>query len=288
MEALQAEGELLKRFKADLERASEFRLGMALVTESGLDLIHRSIERCLKRGGYGCVLFGVDLPTEPAAIESLYTIQTQHKQNFELRRFEPGRTFFHPKFSIFVGRAGAMTAIIGSSNLTGGGLGENYETNVLLDDRKVVRQFLDYFEEQFQGAHARRVDQRWLGQYRQLWAERKKAEQRQRTLREKARDLGGPLANIPNRIKGHVFAFTGKIADWPRHARLYPYVERHGGRVVEKAGAMGLAEFLVHGEILGGRESTQKLVRARQLNIPIITEEEFLKLAGIKQQVSKH
>ena len=69
------------------------------------------------------MLFGVDLPTEPAAIEILYTIQTQHKENFELRRFEPGRTIFHPKFSIFVGQTGTVTAIIGSSNLTEGGSG---------------------------------------------------------------------------------------------------------------------------------------------------------------------
>ena len=284
MKALQAQGELLKRFKADLERASQFRLGMALVTKSGLDLIHRSIERCLKQGGYGYVLFGVDLPTEPAAIEILYTIQTQHKENFELRRFEPGRTIFHPKFSIFVGQTGTVTAIIGSSNLTEGGLSKNYETNVFLDDRKVVQQFLDYFEEQFQGAHARPVDQRWLGQYREHWAEREKAEQRQRTLREKARDLGGPPANIPNRIKGHVFAFTGKIANWPR-PRLYRYIEQHGGQFAKKAGGMGSAECLVHAEILGGRESTQKLLKAHQLKIPIITEEQFLKLAGIKQGV---
>jgi len=130
MKALQAQGELLKRFKADLERASQFRLGMALVTKSGLDLIHRSIERCLKQGGYGYVLFVVDLPTEPAAIEILYTIQTQHKENFELRRFEPGRTIFHPKFSIFVGQTGTVTAIIGSSNLTEGGSGADLGASV--------------------------------------------------------------------------------------------------------------------------------------------------------------
>lgn len=282
MKALQAEGELLRQFKAELSKASTFCLGMALVTKSGLDLIQPSIERCLEKGGRGCVLFGVDLPTEPAAIEGLWKIQTQHKQNFELRRFQPGRTFFHPKFCIFLGRGGTKTAIIGSSNLTGGGLSTNYETNVFVDQPKVVQQLVDYFDEHFLGAHARRVDQRWLDQYRQLWTERKKAEQRQRKLREKARDLGRPSANIPTRIKGHVFAFTGTIAGWPRKHRLYPYVERRGGRVVEKAGAMGAVECLVHAEILGGRQSTQKLVKARRQEIPIITEEQFFKLAGIK------
>ena len=283
MRALQGEGELLKRFRAELARSSRFCLGMALVTKSGLDLIQPSIEGCLEKGGQGCVLFGVDLPTDPPAIETLCAIQTRHRGNFELRRFQPGRTFFHPKVSIFISQGGAMTAIIGSSNLTGGGLAKNYEANVLIDDRKVVQQFLDYFDEHFEGAHARRVGQRWLEEYRQLWTERDKAEQRQRKLREKARGLGGAPANIPERIKGHVFALTGAIAGWPRSSKLYPYVEKRGGRVVKKAGGMGTAECLVHAEILGGRKSTQKLVKARQQKIPIITEEQFFELAGIKQ-----
>ena len=46
------------------------------------------------------MLFGIDLPTEPTAIERLCTIRARHKQNFELRRFPPGKTFFHPKLSI--------------------------------------------------------------------------------------------------------------------------------------------------------------------------------------------
>ena len=194
------------------------------------------------------------------------------KGNFEVRRFEPGKRFFHPKISVFVSRSGAATAIIGSSNLTGGGLGTNYEANILLDDRRIVQKFLDYFEEHFQGAHAKRIDQHWLDQYRQLWIEREKAEQRQRRLREKARSLGKPPSNAPNRIKGHVFAFTGRIAGWPRK-KLYPYVEHRGGRLAMTARGIGSAECLVHAEVLGGRRITRKLLKARQMNIPIITEE---------------
>jgi HKD family nuclease len=285
MKALQAENELLERFTTDLGRASEFYLGMALVTKSGLNLILPWIERSLERQGHGQVLFGVDLPTDPDAIQRLCALQIRYKENFEVRRFQPGRRFFHPKVSVFIGRSGARTAIIGSSNLTGGGLSENYETNVFLNERRVVQDFLDYFEEHFQGAHARRVDQRWLDQYRQLWIERKKTEQRQRRLREKARSLGKPPSNVPNRIKGRAFAFTGRIAEWPRERILYPRVERLGGLVAK---SIGSAECLVHAEILGGRKTTRKLVKARQMNIPIITEEQFLTLMGKKVRNHRH
>jgi HKD family nuclease len=279
MKALQAENELLECFTTELGRASEFYLGMALVTKSGLKLILPSIERSLERQGHGQVLFGIDLPTDPDAIQSLCALQIRHKDNFEVRRFQPGKRFFHPKVSVFVGRTGAKTAIIGSSNLTGGGLSENHETNVFLNDRRIIQTFLDYFEEHFQGAHARSVNQRWLDQYRQLWIERKRTEQRQRRLREKARSLDKPPSNVPSRIKGHVFAFTGKIAGWPRKRILYPRVERRGGRVAK---SIGSAECLVHAEILGGRKTTRKLAKARQMNIPIITEEQFLRLVGRK------
>jgi HKD family nuclease len=99
---------------------------MALVTKSGLARVLSSIEHCLKRRGRGQVLFGIDLPTDPDAIQSLCALETRHKGNFEIRRFQPGRRFFHPKVSVFVSRGGAKTAIIGSSNLTGGGLSENH------------------------------------------------------------------------------------------------------------------------------------------------------------------
>jgi HKD family nuclease len=281
MKALQTENEMLKRFTKELAGASEFYLGFALVTKGGLNLILASIERCLERQGQGQVLFGIDLPTDPDAIQSLCALQIRHRENFEVRRFQSGTRFFHPKISVFVARTGAKTAIIGSSNLTGGGLSENYETNVFLNHRGIVQTFLDYFREHFQGAHAKAVDQSWLNQYRQLWIERKKTEQHQRRFREKARSLGHPKSKIPNRIQGHVFAFTGRIAGWPRK-KLYPYLEHRGGRLAMTARGIGSADCLVHAEILGGRETTGKLVKAREMDIPIITEEQFLSLVRRK------
>jgi HKD family nuclease len=194
MTALQPEKELLEQFKKEMARASQFYLGMALVTKGGLKLVLPSMERCLKMRGRGQVLFGVDLPTDPDAIQSLKALESRHKQNFEVRLFQSGTRFFHPKVSVFVRSDGKKTAIVGSSNLTEGGLGTNYETNLLVDDRRIVQVFR---------------------------------------------------------------------------------VERLSGKVAK---SIGSAECLVHAEILGGRKTTRKLVKARQMNIPIITEEQFLAL----------
>jgi phosphatidylserine/phosphatidylglycerophosphate/cardiolipin synthase-like enzyme len=74
--------------------------------------------------------------------ETLCSVQAQPRQNFELCLVQPGRTFIHLKLSIFNRSAATKTAIIGSSNLTGGGLSSNYESNVFIDERKVVQQHL--------------------------------------------------------------------------------------------------------------------------------------------------
>jgi HKD family nuclease len=241
MRVLLERGEVLRELTSRISRSSQFSLGTALISQSGLDLVCASIEDCLNRGGKGQLLFGVDLPSEPAAIRRLSEIQKNHKENFILRRFEPGRTFFHPKISIFVAKK--KTAILGSSNLTAGGLDTNYETNILIDQPRVVNQLLDYFNEHFLGAHSKPVDHRWLSDYEQLWKKRKQIEHQQRKLREKARNLGRPPANVPKQIKGHAFAFTGAIAGWPRERKLYPRIERLGGIVARKAGGMGSADY---------------------------------------------
>jgi hypothetical protein len=155
---------------------------------------------------------------------------------------------------------------------------QNYEANVLVSEQKLVRQLLDYFEEHFSGAHAKRITEEWLRGYRQVWLERQKVVNRLRAARSKVRRIGTKAEteqSPPRRIRGHVFAFTGRIADWPRETKLYPRVKRLGGQIAPYADGMGQAHCLVHADILGGRKSTRKLLRARELSLPVITEEEF-------------
>jgi len=70
-------------------------------------------------------------------------------------------------------------------------------------------------------------------------------------------------------IQGKVIVFTGKISK-PRH-EFQRLVEEHGG--VAGSDVSSNTNYLVVGEKPGS-----KLFRANMLNIPTITEEEFLKL----------
>ena len=275
------EDELAKEFCHQLRSATHFSIGMALITLGGLETIASSVEVCLKRGGTGRVLIGIDLPTPPEAIETLVEWQAGHPDQLDVRIFESGISrIFHPKLAIFHA-AKSRSAIVGSANLTDGGFHKNYEASTLVTDAAAVQTLTDYFDEHFKGGHARAISEKWLSRYRAEFVLRDKAVKALRKARDRVRRLRGKAISgrqTPTRIRGFKFAFTGKIQDWPRDAILYPSVRCLGGEIAEKADSMARADCLVHADILGGRESTQKLGVAAQRDIPVITEDEFFRL----------
>src|SRR5689334_20900827 len=128
-----------------LGRCARFRVAIALIRLSGLDRLLAPLEKALKRGACGEFLFGIDLPSEPDAIEALVSLAARSDGRFVVRRFaSPASRYFHGKFWLFEDRQ--PRAIVGSSNLTAGGLINNYEANVLVDGPSVA-DFGDYFDE---------------------------------------------------------------------------------------------------------------------------------------------
>jgi HKD family nuclease len=288
METLLYENETVDRFRSELSRARGFHFAFGLLSNHGLKEVEDALTRCLKAGGHGRVLIGVDMPTHPDAIRQLRKLEIDYKKQLELRRFQSGkRHIFHVKLAIFENRNGKQTAILGSSNLTRGGLIGNYEANVFLDNKESLGELLDYFDQQFEGAYARQIDDTWFDNYLKWWKEREKAERKLQQLREKVRKLPAKrrfVKTLPKRIKGFAFAFTGRIDEWPRERKLYPTVRRLGGQIVFSADSITNADCLVHGEILAPRKDTKKLRGAIQNNIPRITEEEFLKILEHEQK----
>jgi HKD family nuclease len=280
---LMYESELLERVRASIRQAKEFAFGMALISRSGLDLIEQDLRGCLERRGGGRILIGIDLPTEPEAIERLYKLQQEFLSQLQIRIFQSSpRRFFHPKLSVFRSRQGQLTAIVGSANLTNGGLVENYEVSTFIDEQFAARACLAFFDENFKGGYARRVDSTWLDRYKSVFDQRLKARKaferaRRRALRLRARRIASKP--LPPRIRGYKFGFTGKIEDWPRDSKLYPFIRRQGGAIAAKPSALHDAACLVHGEILGGKKSTRKLAAAEGFDIPVISPEAFFKIA---------
>ena len=78
VKALLDESQLLESLVSALRRAQSFQAATALVTRGGLGLLINQITACLKRGGSGEILIGVDVLTEPEAIQSLLSLQRRY------------------------------------------------------------------------------------------------------------------------------------------------------------------------------------------------------------------
>src|SRR5271157_2244771 len=120
------EQQLVSHIQQTLAASQQFHIATAMVSTAGVSRLYKSIERCMAKGGTGQILIGIDLPSDPNAIETLLHIATEYSGQLELKYFRPLRNrIFHPKLFLFKRRTGKASAIIGSSNLTQGGLVEN-------------------------------------------------------------------------------------------------------------------------------------------------------------------
>ncbi len=275
------EQEVITQLREDLRQAKEFGIASALVSSAGVAAILGALQKCLAHGGKGRILVGIHLSTDPEALKTLLSVAQAHPGKLQLKYFLPLKTrIFHPKLYMFRDRLGKTSAIVGSSNFTGGGFNSNYEANLWICENAATNRLREYFDEHFEGAYSKQVTSDWINSYREDWLRRRKEIDRLQKL--PLGSYASQRVNIgevypPKRIDGQRIAFTGRIADLPRHSKLYPLVRRLGGYIVEAEG-IAKANCLVHAEIMGGH-NTIKLKEARKSGVPVITEKDFWRLA---------
>lgn len=194
---------------ASIEQSTDTRIAVAFVSSGGLAIIRPSVTRALAAGACIEFLVGFDIHlTEPQAVQALYDIS---RSDAALRLYcyvslTPA-AIYHPKIYIF--RADEQVKfIVGSSNLTQGGLKKNLEVNVAIQanagNEEVSDVYGTYNQMKF---HPNRVtpDQELLALYAQLWSRERDNRQRRspdeasrqlaRALRQKAIALGRPTAS---------------------------------------------------------------------------------------------
>jgi HKD family nuclease len=119
--------QVLEQALAD-EKLSEFTVVVAWAKASGLERIRPLLQAFRARGGTARILLGID--QGGASIEGLHAAISDFDEASVLN--DAASSTFHPKLYIFSGEA-ASVIIIGSSNLTRGGLFANYEADVCLE-----------------------------------------------------------------------------------------------------------------------------------------------------------
>ena len=175
-----------------IEQSKDVRIAVAFVSRRGLAMIEPSIRAALQAGAYLEFLVGLDMrSTEPEALQTLYDLSCK-SATVELYCYASLRpaAIYHPK--LYVLRIdNEVTSIIGSSNLTEGGLKKNIEVNVVIKasmgDEVVSDVYGIYNQLKFD---PKRVvpDDEFLALYAQL-CEREREQQRKAVRDKSSRDL---------------------------------------------------------------------------------------------------
>jgi len=129
------EKNLLTELSAEISKSKDVKVAVAFLKYSGYDLIKENIFECLDNGGKLEFLVGLDFNTTDAkAIKALQEIESDNPMlrcycfSNPLKNDTP---VFHPKLYL-LNNGSQATVIVGSSNLTGGGLKNNIEVNAII------------------------------------------------------------------------------------------------------------------------------------------------------------
>lgn len=114
-----------------LKRAKRMECLVAFAKTSAFSGMAEELEKALARGMTARFAIGLDFYlTEPALLRKLLTLSRRHPLELYL---SDSRETFHPKIYAFQGDA-KCSVLIGSANLTYGGLSGNYEASALIED----------------------------------------------------------------------------------------------------------------------------------------------------------
>jgi len=91
--------------------------------------------------------------------------------------------------------------------------------------------------------------------------------------------LERPATTLASDIAGKTFVITGKVFHFDGRSALKAFIEERGGKVAGSVSAK--TDYLINND---ATSQSSKNKTARDLNVPVITEEEFLSLAGGKEE----
>lgn len=86
----------------------------------------------------------------------------------------------------------------------------------------------------------------------------------------------GATEEVPAAIYGKTFVVTGKLAYYKNRDELKAVIERYGGKVV--GSVSGKTDYLINNDM---DSASSKNVSAKKLNIPIISEDDFLAMLEV-------
>ncbi|MBC8485956.1 MAG: restriction endonuclease [Bacteroidetes bacterium] len=124
----------------ELIQSKQSRIAVAFMKYTGLKVIESSLLKNLENKADVEIIAGLDFKsTDPQAIKFLINLKKNYKSLkfycFGDKKDNKTNIVFHPKIYLF-NSGKEMTSIIGSTNLTGGGLISNFEVNTVIKEKQ--------------------------------------------------------------------------------------------------------------------------------------------------------
>ena len=134
----------------ELRDADEFLAATAFLNSAGLDTIKPQLERILNNEGNVSIVHGADFRiTDPSAVRTLVDMDLRYGNMSYRVYFDwslTHRQMFHPKLYLSTSDYEYYCAIVGSSNLTLGGLRNNTEVNAVIHGSRAEPPISDCLE----------------------------------------------------------------------------------------------------------------------------------------------
>ena len=127
-----------QKLNVELGKADEIWIAVALITKAGLNFILENTPKSCQQN----YLIGTDLPSDPKALKTLYDLGITDDFNV---RYYSRKKYYHPKVYL-TKEKNRYTAFLDSANCTLGGIKNNIEISVKLDDQKSCNDLLAWFE----------------------------------------------------------------------------------------------------------------------------------------------
>lgn len=130
MKFIQNIGDLVEEY---VSQSVSINIAVALASQMAIDMLEHKRKKCKVR-----FVVGVDLPTPLEVLKSL-----KEEYGYNARIYNSA--MFHPKVYLFTLLDGTRKAILGSGNFTNGGLYDNIEASILIENTDVLLELENWF-----------------------------------------------------------------------------------------------------------------------------------------------
>lgn len=126
--------------KQEMQSANNVQIAVAFLKYTGIKVIEKSMRQCLDNSGSLELIAGLDFKTTDSnALKYFINLKKEYpKVNFYCfgdRKENKTNIVFHPKIYLFE-KGSEATGIVGSANMTRGGLMTNFEVNTVFKETK--------------------------------------------------------------------------------------------------------------------------------------------------------